>query len=118
MNAVSCVSYVSWMYWVNAAETHETFHLESGMRYQVSSSPILSTDWAFRLPPQGCWSPLAARPIQSVEDASDARLVVAPATEPPISSRAFPAVGRPSRQLGCGLVRLPIAVLVHDLPLL
>jgi hypothetical protein len=26
------------MYWVNAAETHETFHWESGMRYQHSSS--------------------------------------------------------------------------------
>ena len=37
MNPVSCVSYVSWMYWVNAADTHETFHWESGMRYQHSS---------------------------------------------------------------------------------
>ena len=26
------------MCWLNAAETHETFHWESGMRYQVSSS--------------------------------------------------------------------------------
>jgi hypothetical protein len=36
--------------WVNAAETHETFHRESGMRYQVSPSPILSTNRAFSLP--------------------------------------------------------------------
>ena len=38
------------MYWVNAAETHETFHWESGMRYQVSSRPIPSTNSAFWLP--------------------------------------------------------------------
>jgi hypothetical protein len=50
MDPVSCVSCVSWMYCVNAAETHETFHQESGMRYQVSSSPILSTNWAFAFP--------------------------------------------------------------------
>ena len=40
MDPVSCVSCVSWWYWVNAAETHETFHWESGMRYQVSSGSI------------------------------------------------------------------------------
>ena len=34
----------------DAGETHETIHWESGMRYQVSSSPILSTNWAFSLP--------------------------------------------------------------------
>jgi hypothetical protein len=39
MDPVSCVSYVSWVYCVYAAETHETFRQESGMRYQVSSSP-------------------------------------------------------------------------------
>jgi len=50
MDPVSCVSCVSWVYSVYAAETHETFHRESGMRYQVSSSPILSTNWALSLP--------------------------------------------------------------------
>jgi len=35
MGPVSCVSCVSSWYWVNAAETHETFHRESGMRYQL-----------------------------------------------------------------------------------
>jgi len=35
MNPVSYVSCVSWMHWVNAAETHETFHRKSGMRYQI-----------------------------------------------------------------------------------
>jgi hypothetical protein len=39
INPVSCVSYVSWSCWVNAAETHETFRWESGMRYHVSSWP-------------------------------------------------------------------------------
>jgi len=33
MARVSCVSCVSWSHWVNAAETHETIHWESGMRY-------------------------------------------------------------------------------------
>jgi hypothetical protein len=33
MDPVSCVSCVSWMCWLYAAETHETFHWESGMRY-------------------------------------------------------------------------------------
>jgi len=37
MDPVSCVSCVSWWYWLYAVETHETFHQESGMRYQVSS---------------------------------------------------------------------------------
>ena len=40
---VSCVS--SW-YWVNAAETHQTFHRESGMRYQsttICRGPIAPT---------------------------------------------------------------------------
>jgi hypothetical protein len=35
MDPVSCVSCVSWRYPVNAAETHETFPSESGMRYQL-----------------------------------------------------------------------------------
>ena len=52
MDPVSCVSCVSWMYWVNAAETHETFDWESGMRYQVSSSPDFDHESA--LPPSGC----------------------------------------------------------------
>lgn len=34
---VSCVSCVSWVYSVNAAETHETIYRESGMRYHHSS---------------------------------------------------------------------------------
>ena len=33
MDPVACVSCVSSWYWVNAAETHETFRRESGMRY-------------------------------------------------------------------------------------
>jgi hypothetical protein len=37
MDPVSCVSCVSSWYCVNAAETHETFRRESGMRYQHSS---------------------------------------------------------------------------------
>ena len=41
MDPVSCVSCVSWMHSVYAAETHETFHQESGMRYQhLSEAPI------------------------------------------------------------------------------
>jgi len=44
MDPVSCVSCVSSCYCVNAGETHETFRQESGMRYQVSSSLILSTN--------------------------------------------------------------------------
>jgi hypothetical protein len=35
----SCVSCVPARYWANSAEHHEKVHLESGMRYQVSSSP-------------------------------------------------------------------------------
>ena len=36
------------MYWVNAAETHETFHQESGMRYQFRRpAPILSVNRGF-----------------------------------------------------------------------
>jgi hypothetical protein len=35
MDLVSCVSSVSSWNSVNAAETHETFHQESGMRYHV-----------------------------------------------------------------------------------
>jgi len=41
------------MYWVNAAETHETFRQESGMRYQHSPRGpdlLLSTDRGVRLP--------------------------------------------------------------------
>jgi len=33
VDPVSYVSSVSWVARVNAAETHETFHYESGMRY-------------------------------------------------------------------------------------
>ena len=47
MGPVSCVSCVSWMHWMNAAETHETFRQESGMRYQVSSSPDSEHESAF-----------------------------------------------------------------------
>ena len=43
MNPVSCVSYVSWMHRVNAAETHETFHWESGMRYHFTTTSRAST---------------------------------------------------------------------------
>ncbi len=43
IDPVSCVSCVSWWYSVNAAETHETIHTESGMRYHphttISSGP-------------------------------------------------------------------------------
>jgi hypothetical protein len=35
MDPVSCVSCASWVYSVNAGETHETIHQESGMRYQI-----------------------------------------------------------------------------------
>lgn len=38
---VSCVSCVSSWYSVNAAETHETIHWESGMRYQITHHNIL-----------------------------------------------------------------------------
>jgi len=38
---VSCVSSVSGRCWVNAADQHETVHLESGMRYHFRhSGPI------------------------------------------------------------------------------
>jgi hypothetical protein len=52
MDPVSFVSCVSSWYWVSAAETHQTFHRESGMRYQVSSSPDLSTNRCLLVP--GC----------------------------------------------------------------
>lgn len=35
MAPVSCVSCVSWSHQLNAAETYETAHVESGMRYQI-----------------------------------------------------------------------------------
>lgn len=38
MDPVSCVSCVSWMHRVYAAETHETFHRESGMRYHLPTT--------------------------------------------------------------------------------
>ena len=38
MGPVSYVSYVSWMHMLNAAETYETVHWESGMRYQIRHS--------------------------------------------------------------------------------
>ena len=45
IDPVSYVSCVSWMYSVNAVETHETVHSESDMRYQPS--PIeLATWWS------------------------------------------------------------------------
>ena len=50
IDPVSCVSCVSSWYSLNAVETHETVHWESGMRYQVLSTPTLSTNWAFWLP--------------------------------------------------------------------
>jgi hypothetical protein len=51
MDPVSCVSYVSWVYCVYAAETHETFRQESGMRYQFRhSAPILSVNRGFFVP--------------------------------------------------------------------
>jgi hypothetical protein len=40
----SCVSCVSSLYSVDVAETHETVHLESGMRYQSPNWPDLSSD--------------------------------------------------------------------------
>ena len=40
IDPVSCVS--SW-YWVNAGETDETVHKESGMRYQLSYHNILGS---------------------------------------------------------------------------
>lgn len=42
MSRVSCVSCAAWMYWVNAAESHEIFHEESGMRLHHSSPGPLS----------------------------------------------------------------------------
>lgn len=52
MDPVSCVSCVSWMHWVYAAETHETFHQESGMRYQHSKTgPDSRLDRGFFVPP-------------------------------------------------------------------
>ncbi len=57
IDPVSCVSCVSWMYSVNAAETHETFHQESGMRYQlVILGPIRTQLGPLRLPPRGVWT--------------------------------------------------------------
>ena len=50
MDPVSCVSCVSWMHCVYAAETHETFHQESGMRYQhLSEAPIHARIGAFSM---------------------------------------------------------------------
>jgi len=50
MDPVSCVSCVSGVYSVNAAEKHETFHWESGMRYQSrhSRSEQLTSDYPGR----------------------------------------------------------------------
>jgi hypothetical protein len=48
---VSCVSCVSRMYSVNVTETHETIHVESGMRYQSRPHrPDLSSDRTSSLP--------------------------------------------------------------------
>jgi hypothetical protein len=41
MTPVSRVSCVSSCYWVNAAETYETFHWESGMRYDFVTNGSL-----------------------------------------------------------------------------
>jgi hypothetical protein len=46
----SRVSWVSWMYSVNAVEIHETFHWESRMRYQIGHfQSDLSSDRTLRL---------------------------------------------------------------------
>ncbi len=47
MCAVSCVSCVSVRHRVNAAETHETIHLESGMRYHFTATYRASTEPAY-----------------------------------------------------------------------
>jgi len=44
MDPVSYVSCVSWKYWVNAGETYETFHWESGMRYHPTRVCIAIID--------------------------------------------------------------------------
>ena len=52
IDPVSCVSCVSWMRWLYAAETHETFHRESGMRYQTRlHRPDPRSDRVVSLPP-------------------------------------------------------------------
>ena len=71
MGPVSFVSCVSWKHSVNAAETHETFHWDSGMRYHpfgqvpiraqiepisagsANSSTLISTLMRWRRSPQG-----------------------------------------------------------------
>ncbi len=58
MDPVSCVSCVSGMCWLYAAETHETFPWESGMRYQSAIRPDLSSDRALSLPADGGLGPL------------------------------------------------------------
>jgi hypothetical protein len=58
IDPVSCISCVSWRYSVYEAETHETFHWESGMRYQSRPRrPDRSLDWAFCLRRRGWGSP-------------------------------------------------------------
>jgi len=60
MDPVSCVSYVSWGYSVNVAETHETVHRESGMRYQSSSgSPDSCSNRVRMLRPDAVLNPYA-----------------------------------------------------------
>jgi len=68
IDPVSCVSCVSWMRWLYAAETHETFHRESGMRYHHSTT--ISGSAQHRRYPMLCgspgrisveWEPLSAR---------------------------------------------------------
>jgi hypothetical protein len=46
MDPVSCVSCVSSWYWVNATETHQTFHRASGMRYTLLCQPKWSSNRA------------------------------------------------------------------------
>jgi hypothetical protein len=70
MDPVSCVSCVSWMYCVNAAETHETFHQESGMRYQTRlHRPDLSSDRVSLLP-----APADLNPIRTLTRGHGPRL--------------------------------------------
>ena len=57
IDPVSCVSCVSSWYWVTAAETYETFHWESGMRYQRDARPAPRKPWS----PLGCRFALSRR---------------------------------------------------------
>jgi hypothetical protein len=111
---VSCVSCVSWRYPVNAAETHETVHPESGMRYQSRDfrarsefrSGILIdrraglTLIAFRLglePRPKLWSTHRSAPAASAGSGSGASSAERPRTSPtcgPCSGRVRNESGR------------------------